>query len=83
MMWWYHDGPGWAGWVAMTVMMLIFWAILIAGGIAVYRALRHQDRQAGGVTDAMRILDERFARGEIDVEEYSERREVLRERWRA
>jgi putative membrane protein len=29
-------------------------------------------------TDAHRILDERFARGEIDEEEYRRRRDVLR-----
>lgn len=83
MMWWYHDGPGWAGWVAMSVMMVIFWAVLVVGAIAVFRALRHQDPEVGRTTDALRLLDERFARGEIDVEEYTERREVLRERWRS
>lgn len=50
MMGWYGDGPGWAGWVVMTLMMLVFWG----------------------------LLDERFALGEIDEDDYTKRRELLR-----
>jgi uncharacterized membrane protein len=30
--------------------------------------------------DALRVLDTRFARGEIDAEEYTSRRDLLRQR---
>jgi putative membrane protein len=79
MMGWYGDGPGWAGWVVMTLMMLLFWGLLAFGGVAVWRSVTHDDRRP---TDARReaelLLDERFARGEIDEDDYTRRRELLR-----
>jgi putative membrane protein len=65
---------GWGGWIAGAVMMLIFWAGLAA---VILLALR---RPGGGSTphDPERILAERFARGEIDEEEYQHRLRVLR-----
>lgn len=79
MMGWYGDGPGWAGWVAMTLMMLVFWGLLIVGGIAVYRgSIRNGDRQGEGKLDPEQVLDQRFARGEIDADDYRTRRELLR-----
>ena len=75
----YGDGIGWGGWLVMVVMMAVFW-----GAIAwvVVTLIRHggsssQPPAASG-SDPMRILDERFARGEIDEAEYQRRREVLR-----
>jgi uncharacterized membrane protein len=35
------------------------------------------DRPRGGDTSALDILDERFARGEIDIQEYEDRKRVL------
>ncbi len=71
MMW--VDG---GGWVWMTLMMLGFWALLIFGGVALYRATR----QPAGTqqNEALHLLDARFARGEIDDEDYSRRRALLR-----
>lgn len=78
-MWWYDGGPGWAGWMVMTVMMLAFWALLVFGGVVVYRLLRDRDdRTRGERNDSERLLDERFARGEIDADEYRQRRDLLR-----
>lgn len=79
MMWWYDGGPGWAGWLAMSLMMVVFWGLLIAGGIALFRGFRPEGRESrpGGTTDALKLLDERFARGEIDIDEYTERRDIL------
>lgn len=78
MMGWYGDGPGWGGWVVMTLLMLAFWALLIFGGIAIYRSAKRDDRGAGSQkADAEQLLDERFARGEIDAEDYQQRRELL------
>ena len=79
MMGWYGDGPGWAGWVVMTLMMLVFWGLLVFGGIAVWRSVSRDDhRSREGRHDAEQLLDERFARGEINAEDYRERRELLR-----
>ncbi len=79
MMGWYGDGPGLLGWILMTLMMLGFWALLIFGGLAVFRSVRRDDnRSPAARADAERLLDERFARGEIDAEDYRQRRELLR-----
>lgn len=79
MMGWYGDGPGWAGWLVMTLMMLVFWGLLVFGGIAVWRSvIRDDHRSSEGRRDAEQLLDERFARGEIDEDDYTKRRELLR-----
>lgn len=78
MMGWYHDGVGWAGWVVMVFGMVAFWGLVVWAVIAIFRST-----QTSGTGDVARrepldILDERFARGEIDETEYRARAEVLR-----
>lgn len=73
-MMWHGWGPdGWGGWLAMTLSMLVFWGGLL---LLVAWAVR---RFAPGPrsSDALRILEERFATGEIDREEFERRRSVL------
>jgi len=80
MMWWHDGGPGWTGWLAMSIMMAVFWALLIAGGFAIYHSLRREYEPGAQQREALRILDERFASGEIDADEYMERRDLLNSR---
>lgn len=64
----------------MTWMMLIpalFLAALVIGGILLVRKLWAPDGGGGRRGSALRILEERFARGEIDHDEFNERRERL------
>lgn len=75
MMWW--NDSGWS-WLAMTISMLVFWALVAGVVITLVRSSRASDTVDPGPSDPERILKERFARGEIDVEEYERRREVLR-----
>jgi putative membrane protein len=71
-------GWGWGGWFAMGLMMLVFWGLIIIGVIAIIRSWRPGQHDAGGGrSDALRLLDERFARGEIDEEDYRKRRGLL------
>jgi putative membrane protein len=77
MMGWY-DGPGWAGWAMMTVSMLAFWALLVLGGLAVWRSLGRDAQGRTNPGEAERLLDERLARGEIDEDDYTRRRGLLR-----
>jgi putative membrane protein len=81
MMGWYDGSFGWAGWLVMTVLMLAFWALLIFGGLEVFRSMRRDDqtdsRRQDRPSDAQRLLDERFARGELDEDDYTRRRELL------
>ena len=76
MMGWYGGGMGWGGWVFMTVLMIGFWALVVVGVLVAVRALRGESTSRRG-DDAARLLDERFARGEIDAEEYRARRDLL------
>lgn len=64
--------PSMAGW--MMVSSLVVWLGLAAVAVfAIVRLGRQPDRR----WDAETILDERLARGEIDVEEYRTRRGLL------
>ena len=75
MMW----GDGWGWWVFGSLMMVVFWRGLV---VLVMFAIRgwggRQDGSGDGHgQDPRRILEERFARGEISAEEFEERRRVL------
>jgi putative membrane protein len=61
-------GYGW-------IVMLLFWVVVI-GGI-VWAVTRLSPTGNGPSPDARRILDERFARGEIDRDEYRRLRDEL------
>lgn len=83
MMWGY--GWGWGSWLGMGVTMVMFWGLVIFGIVALVRYLggtRDATRStpAGRQTDPEEMLAERFARGEIDDDEYQRRRELLRGR---
>jgi len=79
----YGDHPhmgswGWGGMFFGLIMMIVFIA-LIAGAIVLVVRLTGlgSSSGAGGANKARQILDERFARGEIDKEDYEERKRVL------
>lgn len=75
MMFWDHGGWGSWDWLAMSMMMVAFWGLVIALILWVTRSAR-----TGRTTDTARahdVLAERFARGEIDAEEFTHRRELL------
>ena len=77
MMDWYHDGMGWGGWILMTAAMVAFWALVVFAVVVVFRGTKSSDEPAG-LRDPMDILDQRFARGEIDEDEYHAHSAVLR-----
>ncbi|MCG6870255.1 MAG: SHOCT domain-containing protein [Gammaproteobacteria bacterium] len=58
--------------------MWLFWILLIVLAVWAVRAMTSNTNQAGrrGGT-ALEILEERYARGEIDREEYEEKRRDL------
>ena len=78
MMGWYQDGLGWGGWLVMVVSMIAFWALVVFAVVAVFRASREDGKPAATRPNPLDILDERFARGEIDESEYRARTDVLR-----
>ena len=76
MMW----GDGWAGWIFGPLMMLLVIAGIIAAVVIIARSIGHSAHASPGPAggrDPIDILKERFARGEIDKDEYEERRRVL------
>ncbi len=86
MMFWYDHDMGWWGW-GMGIGMVLFWALLIAGIVAliVYTTGDRQGRQIPPATTTTppaspeQVLAVRFARGEINETEYRDRLAVLRD----
>jgi putative membrane protein len=77
MMWWGDRGFGAGGWVAMSMMMLLFWVVVIAAGVWLLRS-RRSPRPVTGSERADAQLAERFARGEIDEAQFVRSRAILR-----
>ena len=82
---------GAAGWIGM-VFMILFWIAVVVGIVYLirylvtrpssdqWRRLPEQEQygpQAPGRPDPLRTLEERYARGEIDREEFLQRRNDL------
>jgi len=68
----HHAGDGW--WVAMVIGMVLFWGLVLLGGIWLARELiQRRDHSR----DPLQLLDRRLAEGTISPEEYRERREIL------
>lgn len=81
MMFWYGNGMSGWGYALMTVSMVLFWGLVIFGVVALIRYLarasqRPQDTTAPPPTPEQ-LLAERFARGEIDEQEYHSRLAAL------
>ncbi len=76
MFWQGGQGVGTGEMIVMSLMMLLFWGGLIALIVYAVRGAFVGGRQSSG-QGAEQILAERFARGEIDAEEYRSRLEVL------
>jgi putative membrane protein len=77
------DGWGWGGWILMALVMIAFWALLIT---AVVLGVRYVAGGAGQRNPSLSqtnraedVLAERFARGDIDEEEFRRRMTALRE----
>lgn len=76
----WHDGSGWGigGFLLTIVMMGIFWGAMVVTIVWGIRQFRPRQPAGSASTSAMRVLEERFARGEIDAEEFQRRRDILR-----
>ena len=74
-------GTGWAG----MIFMILFWILIIVGGIYLVRNLVQnthgdsQNRRLNGSGRAIDILKERYARGEIDREEFEAKKKDLQD----
>lgn len=79
----HYWGDGWGSWGMMVfgpLMMIVFVAVVVVVAVLVIRWL---GQGAGGPAPspsgrrALDLLDERFARGEIDREEYLQKKQDL------
>lgn len=78
---WDWAGHGW-GWIGVgMVHMLLFWGLIILAIAALVRYLSSTsaDKVDGARGSALDILKERFARGEIDSQEFEERKRLLQD----
>jgi putative membrane protein len=57
--------------------MIIFWAAVITGGVFLVRYLARQGRAEGHEHSALEILKRRYARGEIEKDEFEAKRKDL------
>ena len=75
-----HGWNGWMGWGGGLgiVGMLLLVGLTVAAAVALTRALLPGSR-APRDDDALSVLRARFARGEIDEDEYRARRTMLTE----
>jgi putative membrane protein len=72
------DGHMWGGgwmWLWGTLMMLFLVGVI---AVIVWLMIRASHGGVSGSNPARRILDERYARGEIDTDEYEARLDKLR-----
>ncbi len=77
------------GGLFMGLVSLLFLALIVGGVWLLIRAIRSPDDRTRsgapgastgiGSSTALSILEERYARGEIDQDEFEERRRSLRE----
>lgn len=72
-----------AGMAWMMALPALFLVALMIGGIAIARAVWNRGGQSSdNASSAVSLLEERYARGEIDADEFKQRREHLVERER-
>ena len=80
MMMWFGSNGGWGGWLLMTIAMVLFWALIITAVVLIVRYLVSQRLTGTSAVSARtpeEVLAERYARGEIDDDEYQRRLALL------
>jgi putative membrane protein len=85
-MWYPYHGFGWAWMIAVGLMMILFWGGLIALVVWLFRASTGAtaNRSPNGASqvrssgEALDVLKERYARGEISKAQYEQKRDDLR-----
>lgn len=68
-----HMDPSWFGWMAGG--SILFWLTIIA--VVIFAVVRLAPPR-GPSRDALALLDQRLARGEIGAEEYRSSRDLIR-----
>jgi putative membrane protein len=74
-MWWGDGGFGWG--ILGAFFSFLFWLVIILVLVGIFRGRGQGFVTGRGGGSALRILEERYARGEIDRDEFVERRRFL------
>ena len=75
--WHWETHPMWWGWgIGMMAMMFLFWVIIIIGLIVGIRWLFGKSKEAKQ-DSAIEILRQRYARGEINKDEFEAKKKDL------
>lgn len=86
MMYWHDQGMGGVGYLLMVINMVLFWALVIGGVVVGARYLARignrpvspGEQASTAMPGPEQILADRFARGEIDEDDYRRRLDTLR-----
>jgi putative membrane protein len=76
---------GWGSWILTTGTTIVFWALVITAVVLLARYLLSLSQRptgtprAAGASNAEQVLAERFARGEIDDDEFQRKLGLLRQ----
>lgn len=73
--WHMMHGSGWGFWWIFPVLMMVFMVVACVYIMRFVMGHGHSHRE--NTSSAVRLLNERFARGEIPKEEYEEKRATL------
>jgi putative membrane protein len=76
--WPWHHGMMGSGWgILMIIVMLLFWGLIIAGIVLLVRFL-FPARHSHVPEDPLEILKRRYAKGEIQKDEFDEKKKDLK-----
>lgn len=71
---------GMGGWGFGGIFMLLFWGLVIFGVVAIVKWLidgSGERRESASAKTPLQIVEERYARGEIDREEFEQKKRDL------
>jgi putative membrane protein len=74
--WGWRMHPMWGWGIGMMAMMLVFWAVVIFAGVAGIRWFVGQSKLPP-TDSALEILRQRYARGDIDKDEFDSKKREL------
>ncbi|OHB15248.1 MAG: electron transporter RnfE [Candidatus Zambryskibacteria bacterium RIFOXYC1_FULL_39_10] len=70
----YNDYGGWFG---GGIMMVVFWVLLVVFIVWIVREVGGKNSSPRSNSSALEILKERYAKGEIDKEEFESKKKDL------